>query len=196
MRFIIIFLSFLLLNCGDATLPTNYQVLISSDFNTQEITYIENGIAIWSGFPEHPNFKFDIVAVNLLPAEKEVAWNQIVIRQMPLKEIITETSQFVIAYTDTTSELNHLEHTDNNDLQVRLYNEVGATIYFPPYSDIEDKPVYQEAAAHETGHAMGLRHTGINSIMYITFSGWSGKLSCEDIQQFCMIRNETCECNE
>jgi hypothetical protein len=206
---LIIFASILALStnaCASSGLPTSYEVMISSDFTPDEIHALEGGISSWEQLGLYaPSFYFEIVSPFSLPQESEVGWSTIVIHKASVPWIRANGGVGdAIAITHTSAELCN-EEDDSFNLN---HSEIGASIYAPGFDSLSQFKTYgyTEAAmlfgigAHESGHAMGLRHE-LNPgqlIMNPRLNEFptDNKPTCGDLQQYCNIRHDyQCTCN-
>lgn len=185
---------FCLIGCASPGLPGGYNVVISDDFSSEEISNIEIGLTNWSSYNDGPLFTFDVESPFSLPQEKDVQWDQIVIRKADISYIhFLCNDPRAAGCTAVRAELAEEEEGKFN----MDHSAIGATSYLPSASAIENdnNSLYQMIAAHEAGHAMGLRHTGKGTLMYP--SGDDDPVpTCADLQYYCRIRYQSCTCDQ
>ena len=178
-----------LTGCAEPGMVSGYDVSISSDFSAEEVSVIETQMSAWSAFRDGPTFNYNIVSPYSLPSEENVSWTSIVVRKDSAADIQAHGDSGTIAYTAVQGKLESVEYGDSNSRE-----EIGATIYLQD-SSLVDSDMWAVSVAHETGHACGLRHTGINTLMNPDYPTASHSPTCADLNQFCSIRGVTCTCD-
>lgn len=53
--------------------------------------------------------------------------------------------------------------------------------------ELRNQVTFREVAEHELGHALGLQHTGKNTVMYHSVDGAAKEVVCADVEQLCDI---------
>lgn len=175
-------------------LPSGYNVTIDSAFTVSELTDIEEGITSWSSYGSSaPTFAFTITDQAHMPDEGDVDWITVIVRKAPDKTITIPCSGTPgeAACTHTRGPL--LEIEDN--IGSSLYGPTGATIYMPPKAYISAglDAKYVAVAAHEMGHAMGMHHTGTDTIMSPD-ADTSGP-TCDDFAYYLSLRPALPKCS-
>ncbi len=174
---------------AESGLPGGYDVQISSDFSSEEVSVIESEMSSWSQFKDGPVFSYTIVPAFSLPNEAHVGWSTIVIRKDTKANIVAHGDSGTIAYTSVQGELESYEYNDSYSP-----DQIGATIYLQNMSDV-DSDMYSVSIAHETGHACGLKHTGSGTLMNPDYPTAAHSPTCADLDQYCSLRKVTCPCN-
>jgi len=190
------------LACATPGLPTSYTVQIDDSFSAQEIAIIESAMSSWTSLStDAPTFDFQITPAFSEYHVDQVPWGDIVLKKDTLKFIqsVSGNSSDTVAYTSTSSVLCHVENGTFN-LNPKT---IGATVYLPALEDMSSlvpsnpNGAYFMTIAHESGHAMGLHHTGQGTIMNPSLYGAAGKPTCADLTQYCSDRpGLKCECTE
>lgn len=160
-----------LLSVGCNTYPDSYEAYISPQFSTEQQSIIIRGIKAWEDkVPVH----IHIHIADYICAEHTDAIC-----------IIPATKAEVVAVLDDPTAVGNCQTSSNTDSSQIM---ISTTLTEPSK--------LQETATHESGHSMGLRHTGQDTIMAANYRLASHIISCTDVQQWFEVRGmqkESCQ---
>jgi hypothetical protein len=185
--------------CASPGLPNSYTVQIDDSFSSTEVAIIEASMSSWTALStDAPTFDFQITPAFSEYHVDQVPWGVIVVKKQSIAYIRSLGSE-AVGVTETESVLDHVENGDANINP----KTIGPTINLMSMSDfgsvISDNTAgaYFMTTAHETGHAIGLHHTGEGTVMNPYVYGAAPKPTCADLDQYCSLRpGLKCECAE
>lgn len=183
-------------------LPCSYSVQIDSSFSNDEIAIIEASMSSWTSLSaDAPTFDFQVIPAFSEYHLRQVPWGVIVIQRDTLFDIRSKegAASDTVGLTETSTVLAHIEYGSINldpktiGPTVLIPNEADLQAAYPSYTESD----YFQIVAHETGHALGLRHTGEGTVMCKDLGCAAPKPTCADLSQYCSLRpGLKCDCKE
>lgn len=143
-----------------------YSVAIDPSFTTDEAEAITAGIESWSAAVPQLHVTYAIAACSS-PAPNQVCMHPNSSPPDPTDDIVGDTQ---------------LEGDDNSTVLIYVAR-IDAAMASP-------SGLVQQTAAHEMGHAMGLKHSGTGTLMAADVMNQSPVVTTADIGQFWSVRGQ------
>ena len=170
--------------CANPGLPTSYNVIISSDFSDADVASIEQGMQSWTALDSSaPTFSF---MVGQTGDDSKVDWSTIQVKKGDLVSVAGMCGEAVVDHVaGCTMIRGHLSKDEGTDTNNPMLSTTGPTMYLTDGSTLSGFNVsYVSVIAHETGHAMGLHHTGAGTIMNPIVDDGTTVPTCTDLAQY------------
>lgn len=177
-------LSIAALMCGcNRNLGDSYHVIISHKFSSDQATTIQSALDSW-----------EAALYGRLSLDREISDQCDFLED---RKGISDADYTICIVPSTTEHATEVCERDSVACTHSDWNSGSSTVYIGMNNPKlwATRFGFQQAIAHEFGHALGLGHTDLGTIMYPYVIGKPTITpTCNDVDQYFSIRNEVASC--
>jgi hypothetical protein len=93
----------------------------------------------------------------------------------------------ITVYGDPVADIKTMPDANHDTVGITYWHGESCDIHIP--YDLNDADFLRRITTHEFGHAIGLVHTGPDTIMYYNINGGATHITCADLAQVCNVWN-------